>query len=156
MGTRGRKPASESRAAEFRERLTAWKRTPGSLRPSLRAVARELGTSHQLLSHYLNTFDKWEYKRLALQIRARAWAEDRDLTPSEEAEARAYDRAAFQAILTSAVDSGLNEMLKRVMAGVALSKQEIRIVNLLARKGFSMAHKIIQVCSQKQCEKQLT
>jgi hypothetical protein len=128
----------------------------------VRAVARELGTSHQLLSHYLNTWDKWEgkeYKRHALQIRARAWAENRDLTPLEDAQATAYGRAAIQAILTSAylraADSGLNEVLKRARAGVALSKHEIRFVNLLARKGFPMAHKIIQVCSQSNAKKQL-
>jgi hypothetical protein len=143
---------------EFRERLAAFKRTPVRLRQSLRAVARELGTSHQLLSHYLNTWDKCEgkeYKRRALQIRAGARAEERDLTPSEEAQARAYDRAAFQAILTSAADSELSKMLKRVRAGVALSKHEIRFANMLARKGFPKAHKIIQVCSQSNAKKQL-
>ena len=50
----GRKPAYESRATEFRHRLTAWKRIPESSRPSLRALAREMDTSHQLLAHYLN------------------------------------------------------------------------------------------------------
>jgi hypothetical protein len=148
---RGRKPASESRAAEFRDRLAVFKRTPEGSRLSLRAVARELGTSHQLLSHYLQGWGKWEgreYKRLALQIRAHARAERRDVTPSEEAQARTYDKAAFQAFVTSAVDSELSKMLKQVRAGVVLSKHEIRFVNLLARKGFPMAHKITRALSQ--------
>lgn len=50
---RGRKPAHESRATEFRRKLIEWKQTPESSRPSLRALARELGTSHQLLTFYL-------------------------------------------------------------------------------------------------------
>jgi|SRR5579863_968498 len=45
---RGRKPAYESRAAEFRQRLMVWKGTAESSRPSLRALAVELGTSHQI------------------------------------------------------------------------------------------------------------
>jgi hypothetical protein len=42
---RGRKTKQESRSAELRQRLIAWKQTPESLRPSLRALARILGTS---------------------------------------------------------------------------------------------------------------
>jgi len=76
---RGRKPAGQSRAAEFRERLAAWRRMPEFSRSPLRTVAQELGTSHQLLSHYLKTWDKRrekEYVRLAAEIRARAASED--------------------------------------------------------------------------------
>ncbi len=47
---RGRKPKQESRSAELRQKLIEWKQTPESSRPSLRALARELGTSHQLLT----------------------------------------------------------------------------------------------------------
>ena len=53
--------------------LTAWKKTPESSRPPLRALARELGTSHQLLAFYLNGLEKWrgeEYWRRAKEIRA--------------------------------------------------------------------------------------
>lgn len=157
QGRRGRKPASQSRAAEFRERLAVFKRTPERSRQSLRAVARELRTSHQLLSHYLKTWDKWEgkeYKRRALAIRAGAWAENRDLTPSEESQARAYDRAALEATITSAVDSELSTMLKRVTAGIVLSRREIWSVRVLAGKGFPTADKIIQVCTQINAKKQ--
>jgi hypothetical protein len=93
----GRKPAHESRATEFRHKLTAWKRTPESSRPSLRALARELGTSHQLLACYLKRLDQWqanEYWRQAREIRARVKTENRLLTPWEEQQARACDRQA--------------------------------------------------------------
>jgi hypothetical protein len=43
---KGRKKKPESRATEFRQRLVIRKQTPESLRPSLRQLARELGTSH--------------------------------------------------------------------------------------------------------------
>ncbi len=57
---RGRKPARESRAPEIRARLMEWKRTPESFRSSLRAVAAEMGTSHQLLSFYLRRLEEWQ------------------------------------------------------------------------------------------------
>lgn len=51
----GRKSAVESRGTELRLKLIEWKQIPESSRPALQALARELGTSHQLLSHYLST-----------------------------------------------------------------------------------------------------
>ena len=45
---RGRKPKQESREPEVRARLAAWKQMPEDARPSLRVLAREFGTSHQL------------------------------------------------------------------------------------------------------------
>lgn len=42
----------DSRAAEFRRRLVVWKLTPESMRPSLRELARQLRTSHQILSYH--------------------------------------------------------------------------------------------------------
>jgi hypothetical protein len=91
--SRGRKPTYESRALEFRQELIAWKRMSDSSRPSLRALARKLNTSHQLLKHYLDGLDEWEYterfrvsKKLAQEqaneIRARASAENRQMTMS--------------------------------------------------------------------------
>jgi hypothetical protein len=60
-GTRGRRPAARSRSSEIREKLAAWKQTPESSRPTLRALAQELGTSHQLLGHFLKN---WASKKL--------------------------------------------------------------------------------------------
>jgi hypothetical protein len=68
----GRKIKQESRADEFRHRLLAWKQIPEPLRPSLREFARELGTSHQLLEHYLGGLEKWQHKEL-IGMRAPKW-----------------------------------------------------------------------------------
>lgn len=54
----GRKRNQESRATEFRRGLIEWKQTPEPSRPSLRALARDLGTSHQLLAFYLKDLEK--------------------------------------------------------------------------------------------------
>src|SRR5215831_13187088 len=66
-------------------------RTPESARPSLRVLARQIGASCQLLSHYLERWEKWqatEHRRAARQIRARAEAENRSVTPLEERDAK--------------------------------------------------------------------
>jgi hypothetical protein len=88
---RGRKPKQESRAAEFRQTLLAWRQIPPAARLPLRALARQLETSHQLLKHYLDGLEKWRYqeryrkaKQESEEIRARAKAENRVLTPWEE------------------------------------------------------------------------
>jgi hypothetical protein len=63
--------------AEIREKLAAWKATPEAARPSLRILARETGTSHQLLSHYLQHWEKWhekEWRRRAKELRGSAEA----------------------------------------------------------------------------------
>ena len=77
----GRRTAGESRGAEIRARLAAWKQTPEHERTSLRTLAAELGTSHQLLSFYLRRWDKWQIK----QSPDRAKTENRSLTAGEEA-----------------------------------------------------------------------
>ena len=53
-----RKPREKSRADEFRQSLMVWRETPAAHRPSLRELARELGTSHQLLKHYLDGLEE--------------------------------------------------------------------------------------------------
>jgi len=77
---RGRKPKQQSREAEFREKLIAWKQIPAAFRPSLRALARELGTSHQLLSHYLSTLDEWQREKELESFRAKAKAKNIPVT----------------------------------------------------------------------------
>ena len=72
---KGRKRKQESRAAELRQRLIVWQQTPEPMRPPLRALARELRTSHALLQHYLINLGKWQAEedwRCAKEIRARA------------------------------------------------------------------------------------
>lgn len=87
---RGRKPKQESRAEEFRQRLIAWKQEPVRSRPSLRALAAELGTSHQLLKHYVDGLEKWKRDKDLERIRASAKAKGVRLTPEYEEEYLAW------------------------------------------------------------------
>ena len=90
QNARGRKPKQESRAEEFRQRLIAWKQEPVRSRPSLRALARELGTSHQLLKQYLDGLEKWKRDKDLERIRANAKAKGVRLTPEIEREYLAW------------------------------------------------------------------
>jgi len=81
---RGRKPAQKSRANDFRRKLVEWKQTPESSRPSLRALARELGTSHQSLGYYLTGLEEWRWEKELKAFRAKAKAKNLTLTPADE------------------------------------------------------------------------
>jgi hypothetical protein len=81
------------------------------MRPSLRALAREIGTSHQLLNHYLKGLEEWQYEerfRQAIKalkgIRARAQAENRFLTPWENQQFLALAREALLAMVPRAAE----------------------------------------------------
>jgi len=103
---RGRKPKQQSRSAEFRESLIEWKQTSESSRPSLRALACQLGTSHQLLSYYLSVLQEWRQERDLERLRTQAKTKNLTLTPDvekrylawlrriEERQARAAAKAA--------------------------------------------------------------
>ena len=139
---RGRKPICESRAAEFRQRLVVWKGTPESLRPSFRALARELGTSHQLLQHYLDGLDEWQardrYLRAkegalekARQIRARAAAENREMTIRE----------CCDAIITPGVLGQIEDLRQKARRG-PLHRLELKILQIWA-KHFPVAREVL-------------
>jgi len=151
---RGRRAASESRAVEIRARLLAWKQAPEPGRMSLRALAAGMGTSHQLLSFYLKRLGKWqgeEYRRKANDLRARAKAENRYMTPGEEAQMIAYERAGFHSMIDSVLADTLPRMLRELQADAKagrLSKGQIKMVNLFARSGYPIAQKILQKHSQ--------
>jgi hypothetical protein len=81
---RGRKLKLQSRATEFRQRLIQWKQSPVSFRPSLRALAGDLATSHQLLSYFLSTLDEWRSERDLERLRAQAKAKNLALTLKDE------------------------------------------------------------------------
>lgn len=69
---------------------------PKLSRPQLRVLARELGTSHQLLGYYLKNWDRWrmkEYGRQTNAILARATTENRSLTDWELQQYYACNRA---------------------------------------------------------------
>jgi len=146
---RGRKPASESRATEIRTKLLAWKQTPEPQRISLRVLARELGTSHQLLGHYLTRWEKWqaeEYRRQANEIYARAKAENRSLSQWEEERVRAHVAAAFRWTLTGLLNDTLRQLNLKAKRG-QLSAGEVKILNILARRGNREAQEILEKCS---------
>jgi hypothetical protein len=143
----GRKPAHESRATELRRKLIEWERTPESSRPSLRALARELDTSHQLLAFYLKGLGKWraeEYWRQAREIRARAMDENRDLTSWEEQQALAYDRAGAGTMAHFILLESI-ERMKKESEQRLLCWQEIKVLKMLARD-FPEAQELLQKC----------
>jgi hypothetical protein len=81
---RGRKPKQQSRSEEFRKTLAAWKQIPVAFRPSLRALARELGTSHQLLGHYLLSIENGRLEKELEAFRAKAEAKNLSVTTAVE------------------------------------------------------------------------
>jgi hypothetical protein len=113
----------------------AWKQTPESSRPSLRALARELGTSHQLLTFYLKGLGKWqgeEYLRQAREIRTRAISENRVLTAWEEQQAHSCDRAGFLTMVHSMLLDDITRM-KEESESRQMCWQEIKALKLYAR-----------------------
>jgi len=142
---KGRKPRRESRAAEFRQRLMAWNSASVSSRPSLRALARELGTSHQLLAHYLTRLENWqasEHRRLANEISSRANAENLSLTPWEEEQVRSHSAIAFRWTVTGVLNDTLRKLIRKARNGQLL-KGEVEMLRIFARKGYSEARAIL-------------
>jgi hypothetical protein len=157
---RGRKPKYESRATEFRRRLIVWKQTPESMRPSLRALAREIGTSHQLLEHYLNGLEEWQYKerfrqaKKALEgILARAQAENRFITPGEEQQFCALAREALRAMVTPVLLNQL-QCIKQDAKRGPLRGAKIKLLKLLARQEFPGAKELLKNCHQSSAKNQ--
>lgn len=156
---RGRKPVYASRATELRQRLVVWKQIPESSRPSLRALARELGTSHQLLRHYLDRLEKWLYqerfreaKKQSDGIRARAAVEGRYMTPWEEQQVCAYDRAAMSAIVAPMLLDQIKRIKQTEKHG-PLNCYQIKTLKLLAR-AFPEARELLEKCSQSSLKNQ--
>jgi hypothetical protein len=150
---RGRKPNQESRVAEFRGRLMAWKHTPESSRPSLRALARELGTSHQLLKHYLDGLEKWRYKERyrkaneeSDQVVARAIVEGRLMTESEEQRCHACDIAAIRAKAGSVLLGELAKLKQEARRG-PLHPAKFKMVKTLAKHGIPGAQELLDKLS---------
>ncbi len=144
---RGRKPAGASRATEIRERLLAWRQTPEPQRISLRALAIEVGTSHQLLSFHLRRLHKWQmkgYEKKAQEIHARAVTEHRPMSREEQDQCIAYSRASLVAVADS-VACGMLRELGRQIKTRALLRTHVRIAKLLARRGHRKAQEILDV-----------
>ena len=150
--TSGRKPAQDSRATEFRRELIEWKQTPESSRPSLRELARMLGTSHQLLKHYLDGLEKWRYKeryRMATeesdQIFARAIVEGRPMTQSEEQRSHACAIAVIRAKAGCLLLESLAKLKEQARRG-PLHPTEFKIVKIFATQGLPGAQELLQKC----------
>jgi hypothetical protein len=150
----GRKPKQQSRSAEFRQRLITWEQTPVAFRPSLRALARELGTSHQLLTHYLAGLVKRQYeeryrkaKEESDEICARANAESGNLTYWGEQKIRACDKALIQSLVTPPL-LDLLERIKREAKRGPLGRCQFKTLKMFAKQGFPGAQELLQKCSQ--------
>jgi hypothetical protein len=129
-------------------KLAEWKRLPESSRSSLRAMGRELGTSHQLLSFYLKNLHEWqskEYWRQPKEIRAQAKAGDRALTQQEEQQVYSYNRAAIRAIVGPMLRDDIRGM-KEESERRPLCWQEIKALKIFARH-FPEAQEVLQRCA---------
>jgi hypothetical protein len=145
-GKRGRKPANESRGVEIRTRLQAWKQTPAPQRISLRTLATEIGASHQLLSFYFRRWDKRqarEYRQQAKEIRIRAVTETHPWIVAEmQRQAQALEKAAFQSMIASVLEDTLRQLTRKAK-GHQLSRDEVRMLRLLASRGFCKAREVL-------------
>lgn len=133
--SRGRKTTYESRAPEFRRRLVQWKQMPESLRPSLRALAREIGTSHQMLTYYLRSLDRWQAEERAKRIRARAKEEGRQMTLRE----------CGDAIIVPCLLGQIEELRQAAKRG-PLHRDEIKMARLLAQQRLPGAQELLEEC----------
>jgi len=147
---RGRKPKLESRGSEIYARLAAWREANEASRPPLRALARELGTSHQLLGFYLGRLDKWQieqYHRRAEEIRQRATAENRAMTSTEECEVRVLERAAVECLLDSTIRKNLKQIELDAKDG-HLGPMQFQFLRLAARHGYPKAQQVLHECGR--------
>jgi len=124
------------------------------MRPSLRALAREIGTSHQLLEHYLKGLEEWQYKerfrqaKKALEeILARAQAENRLMTPWEKQQFCALAREALRAMVAPILLDKL-ECIKQDAKRGPLHGAQIKMLKLFARQEFPGAKELLKKCQQ--------
>jgi hypothetical protein len=133
-----------------------WQRTPESSRPSLRAVARELNTSHQLLKHYVDGLGEWEYeeryraakesaKQKAEKIRTRAKTENRELTIRE----------CHDVIIAPMLHDQIEELRQEAKRG-PLHRDQFQILKIWARQGFPAAKELLQKGSQQKIRRRPT
>lgn len=114
---RGRKPAQESRSVEIRQRIAEWKSVPRAQRKPLTELARELGISHQLASHY------------ASQV---PWPD-----PFAEMAARTAED------LPKIFKMVMGETEKLVRAGRKLSRDDLRFLRKAAKAGNKKAQALL-------------
>lgn len=149
----GRRPRSLSRAAEIRARLAEWKQSQEP-RISLRALAAEIGASHQLLSFYLRHWDKWqerEYQRQAKAIRDNAKAERRSMSESELERVLAYQQAASRCMFSGLLD----ELYRDFEADARGGKLHPKMAGFLATHNDPRAQKVLRLSKRPQKRKGL-
>ncbi len=147
---KGRRPKQDSRADEIRARLLVWEQESESARPSLRSLARDLGTSHQLLSYYLEGLGEWQakrqmenYRRLKEEIEAREKAEHRWCTPQEDPRVCIYGRKWVDHMLLVALERALRSW-RRQARNQNLTTKQVKALEELASKGHENARKILE------------
>lgn len=152
---RGRKSKYESRASEFRRKLAVWRQMPEGSRPSLRALARELGTSHQMLAYLLKRLEEWEHKensrrerQHALGIRTRAKAENRQTTTWEEQQIQLHERASLRSFLEFGLLGVLKhwgrELAQAAKDGKPPAPEAKKLLRIFASRGNQTAQAIIE------------
>jgi hypothetical protein len=154
---RGRKRVGETRAAEIRAKLAVWRDEPELGRRSLRALAGELGTSHQLLSFYLRGLDKWlerQCRRKADEIRARAETEDRLMTYDESRHEASYRSAASRFFASAVLSMLLRGMQKDARRG-PLPPPISTMLDSIAKKGIPMAEKVLQLSRKREQDEKI-
>jgi len=140
----GRKPKQESRAAEFRDRLIVWKQMPDSLRPSLRALACELCTSHQLLEHYLSGLEEWQAKERYREAKEGAQKRADEISERARAEHRELNlRECIDVILVPGVLDQIEKMRQAAKRG-PLHSGEFKILKIWAKQGFPGAQELLE------------
>jgi len=102
-----------------------------------------------LLGAYLKGLKKWQekdYRRGAESIREQARAENRSMTPVEEGQAAALDRAGLRLMIESVLDSAFRtyEREFREMEPGTLRGEKLRFLKALARRGVAFAQKLLQ------------
>jgi hypothetical protein len=124
---KGRKRKQDSRAGEIRERLLVWEQESESSRPSLRSLARDLGTSHQLLSHYLEGLGVWQATRQM----------------NEYQRLRVYGRKFVGQMLVVAMEKAL-VYWRRQARKKKLTTEQVETLEELTSKGHKGARKILE------------
>jgi hypothetical protein len=84
------------------------------------------------------------YEIKAKEIRDRAKAENRFLAPWEEAQTRTLERAALCSVLYRALEETFKRWEVEFGEANKLTKKQLKMLNLLARRGVPFAQKMLQ------------
>lgn len=116
---------------------------------SLRALARQLRTSHQLLGHYLAGLDKWRsnesYRSAKKQldsIRAAARSENRSLTPLEKQRVQALSGQMLRAMAMLSMLGDVKKIEIQALDG-PLHPADFKILEMYSRAGVPGAQKLL-------------